>query len=1414
MRPLWLRAGILVGMTLIATGCGDDGGAVVGDALTADTAAAEDTTIAPDAAGGDTADTASSDASSIDTADTIASCPGSPGCACTKDDNCYSNHCIDAGGLKVCAEFCTEATDCKAGSICVEAKGQGSQVDKICVPEFATLCAPCQTNAACAGLGAPDAACLKRGNDGAFCGNACASTVDCPTGYLCETATDVTGKSAKYCVLPAKEVCACSEGAIAVGATTTCYVPNANGGNCTGSRSCLPKGAPGAPEDGGLSACSAPEPATETCDGVDNDCNGAVDDKTCDDNNPCTTDSCSGASGCKHTVASNTQCDADGSVCTENDSCVEGVCTAGAAKVCDDGNPCTADTCDKEKGCTSAPSSGESCNADDNPCTVGDICKEGVCEAGQSKSCDSGDVCTLGKCEISTGKCKYSDKNGEPCNDGNPCTTKELCAADTCKGSPVDCDDGSPCTADSCDATSGCVHKSNDGPCNDGNGCTEKDACAAGLCVGVAIDVTATCDDGDDCTADTCDPKASCVHTTQTGVSCDDGNVCTLKDTCQSGKCVSGENVCGCTVNSDCEGKEDGNLCNGTLFCDTSAKPFQCKVKPSTVVNCDDSLNNACQTNACNPKVGKCEIVQAIDGKPCDADGSVCTKDDQCKSGSCLTGAQVKCDDSNPCTDDACDPKTGCTFTPNTNPCNADDDACTVSDACVSGSCTAGKAKNCDDNEFCTDDSCAKDTGKCLSKPRVDKCDDSNVCTTDDACGTEPTTKLYTCVGGKALDCNDKNPCTTDQCDSVKGCTFSAVADGAGCEDGNACTVGDICAKGSCDGKPLDAKVKCDDGNPCTTDACAVESGCTHKADDAAVCDDGNACTKNDYCKDGSCVAGVNTCGCSSDSDCAGSEDGNLCNGTLYCDKSQQPFQCKVNPGTVVKCDDSLNSVCQQNACEPSSGKCVINKEKDGTPCKADDNVCTSPDACSDGACKPGPTLDCDDKKACTSDSCDPKAGCVATPLAGPCNDGDACTELDSCQGGTCKGSPVNEKVKCDDGNQCTLDTCDQTAGCKNAALDAKSCDDGNACTQNDACVQGQCKGGVNTCGCNTDADCKAKEDNDLCNGTLYCDSAKQCKINPVTVVNCDTSGDNFCKKTACEPQSGKCVADVKADATPCDADGSLCTTQDACAGGACKAGAALNCDDKNPCTADSCDPKQGCVHTAQGGDCDADGNACTAGDSCQSGKCVAGKDTTCDDANPCTADSCDTTTGKCVAKELIQSCSDDNACTSGDVCGKDTKGAWVCLSGKALTCNDGNSCTEDACDKVKGCSNTVNTNLSEACYTFDAKTRGKGECKDGVQLCQADGSLGNCKGDKGPGTEICDGKDNNCDGVVDEGCAPTAFTARDGNASIAASGNTFGVKAFVGHSQVGATSAAASGGKYDVRTGFYGWLMSLLGGK
>jgi hypothetical protein len=59
-----------------------------------------------------------------------------------------------------------------------------------------------------------------------------------------------------------------------------------------------------------------------------------------------------------------------------------------------------------------------------------------------------------------------------------------------------------------------------------------------------------------------------------------------------------------------------------------------------------------------------------------------------------------------------------------------------------------------------------------------------------------------------------------------------------------------------------------------------------------------------------------------------------------------------------------------------------------------------------------------------------------------------------------------------------------------------------------------------------------------------------------------------------------------------------------------------------------------------------------------------------------------------------------------------------------------------------------------------------EGECRAGTQTCRADGTWGGCDGAIGPRAEICDnGLDESCDGEVDElcGCTPEPEICRDG---------------------------------------------------
>ncbi len=191
-----------------------------------------------------------------------------------------------------------------------------------------------------------------------------------------------------------------------------------------------------------------------------------------------------------------------------------------------------------------------------------------------------------------------------------------------------------------------------------------------------------------------------------------------------------------------------------------------------------------------------------------------------CKTaGACASKTAKACDDANPCTDDFCEPGSGCLSVPNLAPCD-DGNACTEFDACKATKCTAGDAVKCDDPEACEVVSCEPSKG-CVSaddKPGT-ACDDGDKCTTDDKCAAGGK-----CSGNKA-NCADNLACTADSCDADKGCLHT----------------------------PVDKA--CDNKNDCTTDTCDAKKGCVH-THNTAPCDDGVACTVRARCKGGACQKG------------------------------------------------------------------------------------------------------------------------------------------------------------------------------------------------------------------------------------------------------------------------------------------------------------------------------------------------------------------------------------------------------------------------------------------------------------------------------------------------------------------------------------------------------------------------------
>jgi hypothetical protein len=308
--------------------------------------------------------------------------------------------------------------------------------------------------------------------------------------------TDTNGGVDKHCV-PTSGECACSEGDIQAKSYTTCFNENEYG-LCSGHRTC---------DLSGLTSCDAKTPEPEICDGLDNDCDGYIDNTECVDANPCTSGTCTEGQCVFVSYPDGEPCD-DGDPCTSADMCQNSGCS-GTAGICNDGLPCTADQCDADGQCHHTPLSGTSCH-DDDACTDEGLCEKGECITSLS-TCDDGNPCTSEACAPGIG-CLY-DPMPMPtlCTDNNACTTDDVCINAECVGQGKICFDDNPCTMDQCNPMTGCLFKPAPVPCSDNNPCTANDICSDGVCAGTQMH----CDDGNSCTHDVCEPDKGCTYTAQ-----------------------------------------------------------------------------------------------------------------------------------------------------------------------------------------------------------------------------------------------------------------------------------------------------------------------------------------------------------------------------------------------------------------------------------------------------------------------------------------------------------------------------------------------------------------------------------------------------------------------------------------------------------------------------------------------------------------------------------------------------------------------------------------------------------------------------------------------------------------------------------------------------------------------------------
>ena len=122
--------------------------------------------------------------------------------------------------------------------------------------------------------------------------------------------------------------------------------------------------------------------------------------------------------------------------------------------------------------------------------------------------------------------------------------------------------------------------------------------------------------------------------------------------------------------------------------------------------------------------------VCSSDGE-CD-DGLFCNGAETCVVGTCQAGTPVVCDDTVPCTDDACNESSdSCDFVANDGNCT-DGLFCNGAETCDAAlDCQAGTPPPIDDGVACTDDSCDEFGDVIVNTANAANCDDLDECTAD-----------------------------------------------------------------------------------------------------------------------------------------------------------------------------------------------------------------------------------------------------------------------------------------------------------------------------------------------------------------------------------------------------------------------------------------------------------------------------------------------------------------------------------------------------------------------------------------------------------------------------------------------------------------------------------------------------------
>lgn len=621
------------------------------------------------------------------TSDTHTSCR-TFGCSCSGNGDCVDELCIEGADGNICTRTCI--ADCPADFDCLAVTSFGTDPISVCVPRHNRLCRPCRTDLECDDPGDPyPAFCLDvpgddpPGASGRFCGSSCANRA-CPAGYDCQEVALTSGGTARQCV-PLSGECACRPAWSGLGYSTSCLVENAFGA-CGGARSCGPNGltpciGPQAtPEvcdgqdndcdgstdvlaptpcyvqnangscpgqlgcNGPSPLCIGPEPQPEACNGIDDNCNSATDEATCNDNLACTTDVCAAPFQCQNAL-------------------IAGYCLVGGA--CFQSgqfNPLNAcELCDTARSTATFSQAPNTCviggqcypaNAT-NPLNACQLClpnQSNTTWSNASNTCQIGGQCYAANQANPSNACEICS----PVNTAtawtqavNTCNIQGQCFASGVKNPTNQC-----LVCDPSRSASGWSPASTNTSCNDQSACSTDDHCdGAGNCVG-----NTSCNDGIVCTADLCNAQTGCNNSTVA-----DG-YCRIANVCYASGAANPTNPCQrcwpATSKTAWSSQPNTVGCNDNLYCTTDDHCDGAGACVGTARSCGDAF--ACTTDACNEnndtctntlQASKCLIANACYDNGATQPNNVCYR---CASGSSTSAWSLNngasCNDGNECT--------------------------------------------------------------------------------------------------------------------------------------------------------------------------------------------------------------------------------------------------------------------------------------------------------------------------------------------------------------------------------------------------------------------------------------------------------------------------------------------------------------------------------------------------------------------------------------------------------------------------------------------------------------------------------------------------------------------------------------------------------------------------------------------